>query len=220
MHDVDVTGRNRSPRRLVALLLALAVLVVVGVPARALSRLYARMDALSASVREGDIDAAAPELDKVAEFYVASRKWGFQWLGDYLFADAALHRAAVAYLAEDYATVVKDLERRVDDPRAAFLLGCAKFRIAQRRYRQIAGSDAAATASKDGVIDEVVESINPDFERAVRADSNDTFAYKWNYDLTGNAEAIRRALETPKISEPPELEERKGAQSPIRRRRG
>jgi hypothetical protein len=123
-------------------------------------------------------------------------------------------------MAEDYPTVVADLERQIDDPRAAYLVGCAKFRIAQQRYREIRSNDAASAARKEAIVREVLELINPEFERAVRADPNDTFAYKWNYDLTSNAEAIRRALEMPRLSEPPELDQRMGNQSPVRRRRG
>jgi hypothetical protein len=220
MQQSNVMDRRRPMYRLGTLLLAVAILVAVAVPARALARMYAHLDALSAGVRSGDVTLAVPELEQVTDFYQASRTWGFGWLGDYLFADAFLHRAAVAYVAEDYPTVVKDLERRVDDPRAAFLLGCAKFRLAQRRYREIKGNDAASTARRTAMIQEVLELINPDFERAVRADSSGTFAYKWNYDLTSDAEAVRRALEVPRASDPPELQQRMGSQSPVRRRRG
>ena len=62
--------------------------------------------------------------------------------------------------------------------------------------------------------------MNPDFERALRSDSGERFDYKWNYDLTSDPVAIRRALETLTAVEPPELEEMKGEGPPVRRRRG
>jgi hypothetical protein len=220
MQTVKVPDRRKSKYRLTTLALALMVLVVVGLPARAMARLYDHLDLLSAGIRGGHVRAAAPELEQITSFYSASRTWGLQWLADYLFADAFLQRAAVAYIAQDYPAVVKDLENRVDDPRAAYLLGCAKFRIAQRRYREIGGNDSASLARKKVIVQEVMETINPDFERAVRADPNDSFAYKWNYDLTSSADAIRRALEIPRVSKPPELEQRIGTESPVRRRRG
>jgi len=220
MRGVDNAARRRPAHLIVTLLLALAFLAVVGLPARALAELYTHLDALSANVRSGDLRAAGDELGQVTRFYETSRALGLQWLADPLFRDAFLQRAAYAYVAEDYEAVVTDLEGKVDDPLAAYLLGCARFRIAQRRYREITGRDAKATAQKVAIIQEVLELINPDFERAVRADPNDRFAYKWNYDLTSDPEAIRRALEEPRFSDPSELDQKRGARSPVRGRRG
>ena len=67
---------------------------------------------------------------------------------------------------------------------------------------------------------EVIDQVHPDFEHAVRADRTNRFAYKWNYDLTSNADAIRRALDLPLAAPPPELERRRGDKSPVRPRRG
>lgn len=216
----DNSEQRRPLRFVVTLLLALMFLVVVGVPATKVGNLYAHLDVLSASVRTGQFEAAGTELDHMTGFYESGRTWGFQWLADYLFKDAFLQRAAYAYLAKDYQAVVQDLQGRIDDPRAAFLLGCAKFRLAEHRYRAITGKDAAAAAAKKAIIQEIIEVTNPDFERAVRADANDTFAYKWNYDLTADADALKRALEAPAIAEPPEDNETMGTSSPVRRRRG
>ena len=215
--DVD---RRRPLRFVVTFLLALIFLVVVGVPARIMGDLYAHVDALSTNVRSGQLEAAGAELDRVTAFYETGRTWGLQRLADYLFTDAFLQRAAYGYLAKDYQAVVQDLQGKVDDPRAAFLLGCAKFRLAEHRYREIAGKDARAAAQKKAIVQEVIDVINPDFERAVRADANDTFAYKWNYDLTSDADAIKRALDGPQISDPPESEQLPGTGTPVRRRRG
>ena len=116
--------------------------------------------------------------------------------------------------------MVVDLRERVDDPRAAHLLGCARFRIAQRQYREIPSQDPKGAARRNAIIQEVIDQVNPDFEHAVRADRTNRFAYKWNYDLTSNADAIRRALDTPAAIAPPELERRLGHKSPARTRRG
>jgi hypothetical protein len=178
------------------------------------------MEALSAGLRSGNVRAATAELDDVTGFYQASRSWNLQWVADYLFRDAFLYRAASGYLAGDYDRVILDLDGKIDDPRAAHLLGCAKFRVAQRRYHQITGRDAKALANKNAIIQEVMETINPDFERAVRADLRGQFADKWNYDLTSHADAVRRSLEVPRPVNPPELEQRLGAKSPVRSRRG
>ena len=211
---------KRPLRFVVTLLLAMIFLVVVGAPARIVGNLYARLDALSADVRTGQLQAAGAELDRVTAFYETGRSWGLQRLADYLFKDAFLQRAAYAYLARDYQAVVQNLQAKADDPRAAFLLGCAKFRLAEHRYRELNGKDARAAAQRKAIIQEVIEVINPDFERAVRADLNDTFPYKWNYDLTSDADAIKRALDAPQVSDPQEPEQTIGTGTPVRRRRG
>ena len=216
-HRVD---RPTAVRGAITFVLAVSFLVIVAVPATILGNLYAHIDALNAGLRSGNLRAAVTELDDVTRFYQASRSWGFQWIADYLFTDAFLHRAASGYLAGDYDRVILDLDGKVDDPRAAHLLGCAKFRAAQRRYHEIAGRDARALAKKNAIIQEVMEMINPDFERAVRADRSGRFADKWNYDLTSNADAVRRSLEVPRVVNPPELKQRLGAKSPVRTRRG
>jgi hypothetical protein len=219
--DIRDDGERRRPLRfVVTFLLALIFLVAVGAPATTIGNLYAHLDALSASVRTGQYEAAGAELEQVTEFYETGRSWGLQWLADSLFTDAFLQRAAYAYLAKDYQAVVADLQGRVDDPRAAFLLGCAKFRLAEHRYHAITGRDAASNAARSAIIQEVLEVTNPDFERAVRADANDMFAYKWNYDLTADADAIKRALEVPEPPDQPAENQEMGTATPARRRRG
>ena len=221
MRLANLFDPKNSVRLLVTLVLALLFFVVVGAPASTLGGFYVHLDALTDNVRRADFEAAKTELDEVTGYYEASRAWGLQWFADdYLFRDAFLQRAAYGYLTGAYETVVGDLEGKIDDPRAAYLLGCAKFRIAQRRYRGITGADRKSEAQKGAIIQEVIELINADFERAIRGDRSDVFAYKWNYDLTSDADAIRRALELPKAAEQPELQQMKGEGTPVRRRRG
>jgi hypothetical protein len=207
-------------RLLVGLLLAVLFLIVVGVPARTLAGLYTHLDELSANVRSGELEAASGELEQIAGYYETGRGWGFQWLADYLFADAFLQRAAYAYLAGNYEAVIEALQTRVDDPRASFLLGCARFRLAQDRYRAVGEKDPKSAAQKTAIIQEIIEVVNQDFERAVRADARDMFSYKWNYDLTSDADALRRALETPQAPPPDDPTEAMGIATPGRRRRG
>ena len=221
MRLANVFDRQYSFRLVMFLVLALVFFVVVGVPARTLGSFYGHLDALNENLRSGDYAAAKVEMDEVTSFYDRSRMWGMQWFADaYLLTDAFLQRAAYAYLTGDFASVIDALEGRVDDPRAAFLLGNAKFRIAQQRYRAIEGDSPKDLADKSAIIQEVVDLIAPDFERALRADTTDRFDFKWNYDLATDPEAVRRALELPKAGEPPELEQMKGEGTPVRRRRG
>ena len=138
----------------------------------------------------------------------------------YLFQDAFLQQAFYSYLTGDFQVVVDDLADEIDDPRASYLLASAKFMLARQRYRAIDGENPNAQVQKEAIILEVMETVNADFERALRGDTTDNFDYKWNYDLTSNPEAIRRALELPREIEPPELEQMKGEGTPVRRRRG
>jgi hypothetical protein len=203
--------------------LALIFLIAVAVPASRLAGFYHRLDALSDDLRRDDFEAAKRHIDEVASFYDGMRRLGLQWIADsYLFEHAYLQRAAHAYLAGEYDTVVRDLSDRVDDPRASLLLANAKFRLVQQRYRAIAGTGTAAAAERAALIKEVIDLINPDYERALRADASNRFDFKWTYDLTSDADAIRRALQPPAGPQPPDLEEMKlrGAGTPARRRKG
>ena len=132
-----------------------------------------------------------------------------------------IRQASYSYLTKDYETVVNELANEVDDFRTSFLLANAKFQLARQRYRAISSEDPEGDFLKESIIQEVLDDINPDYERALRSDNTDRFNYKWNYDLTSDVAAIRRALEMPSDDEPPpELERIKGEATPTRRRRG
>ena len=221
MRLTDLIDRDHGFRYLIGLVLAVLFLIVVAMPSLSMSRFYLTLDQLSDSVRRGDFDRAAIELSEVTAFYESSRSWGLQSLADsYLFRDAFLQQASYYYLTADYEAVVDSLADEVDDPRASYLLGSAKFQLARIRYRAIPSDASDAETRRQAIIQEVLDDVNPDYERALRADANDRFEYKWDYDLTSDAEAVRRALEEPQQVEPPELEQMKGEGTPVRRRRG
>ena len=221
MRLTDLLDKEHAFRYLVGFVLALLFFLAVSVPSRGLAGFYTTLETLSDSVEREDFETAESRLDEVSAFYEGSRLWGMQWFADsYLFQDAFLQQASLAYLTGDYETVVEDLADDVDDPRASHLLASAKFMLARQRYQVIDGENPDAQRLKEAIILEVMEDINPDYERALRGDTTDRFDYKWNYDLTSNPEAIRRALEAPREIEPPELEQMKGEGTPVRRRRG
>jgi hypothetical protein len=224
IHDMrltDLLDKEHSFRYLVGFVLALLFFIGVSVPSRSLAGFYSNLEALSDSVQREDYETADTQLAEASAFYEGSRVWGMQWFADsYLFQDAFLQQASFSYLTSDYETVVQDLANEIDDPRASHLLANAKFMLARQRYRAIDGEDPNAQIQKEAIILEVMETVNPDYERALRGDLSERFDYKWNYDLTSNPEAIRRALEAPREIEPPELEQMKGEGTPVRRRRG
>ena len=221
MRLTDLLDKEHSFRYLVGFVLALLFFAGVSIPARSLTAFYTNLEGLSASVERGDFETAETQLAEVSAFYQGSRAWGMQWFADsYLFRDSFLQQASYNYLTGDYQTVVADLADEIDDPRASHLLASAKFMLARQRYRAINPEAPDAATQREAIILEVMETVNADYERALRGDPGDRFDYKWNYDLTSNAEAVRRALEAPREIEPPELEQMKGEGTPVRRRRG
>ncbi len=221
MRLTDLLDRDNSFRYLVGLILSLVFFFAVWMPSRSLSPFYANLEDLSVSVERADYETAEMQLDEVTAFYEASRLWGMQrFVDSYLFQDAFLQQASYSYLVGDFQNVVEDLSDEVDDPRASHLLGSAKFMLARQRYRAIDPENPDAQRMKEAIILEVMETVNADYERALRSDLTERFDYKWNYDLTSNPEAVRRALEAPREIEPPELEQMKGEGTPVRRRRG
>ena len=221
MRVTDLLDREHAFRYLLGFVLAAVFLVVVAGPSLSLAGFYERLDGLSDSVRRGNFEQAESELDQVTAFYEQSRAWGVQWLAEaYLFGDAFLQQAAYRYLRGEYETVVENLSDEVDDPRASYLLGSAKFQLARQRYRAISDDNPDGLAIKAAIIQEVLDDVNADFERALRSDGADRFEYKWNYDLTSNPDAVRLALEPLRELQAPELEQMKGEGTPTRRRRG
>ncbi len=221
MRLTDLFDRERAFRFLLGFVFALLFLAVVAVPASSLAGFYDNLDGLSDSVEREDFERAEAELGDVTGFYEGSRAWGMQWFADaYLFADAFLQQASYNYLTGNFEAVVRDLADEIDDPRASHLLGSAKFQLARQRYRAIPDEDENGEARKLGIIQEVLEDVNADYERALRSDRSGRFDYKWNYDLTSDPEAVRRALEPLREIEPPQLEQMRGEGTPVRRRRG
>lgn len=221
MRLTDLLDKEHAFRYLLGFAFGVLFLALVAIPARALAGFYGHLDRLSESVERGDFEQAELEIGNVNGFYERSRAWGFQWFADsYLFTDAFLQQASYNYLTGDYAAVVRDLADEIDDPRASHLLGSAKFQMARQRYRAIPDDSETGEAQKLGIIQEVLEDVNADYERALRSDTSGRFDYKWNYDLTSDPEAVRRALEPLREVEPPQLEQMRGEGTPVRRRRG
>ena len=217
----DLLDKERSFKYLIGFVLAILFLALVAIPSRSLGGFYANLDALSDSVDRGDYEQADLQLAEVTGFYERSRNLGLGWFSDaYLFADAFLQQASYNYLTGDFEAVVRDLADDIDDPRASHLLASAKFQLARQRYRAIADDDPDGQLKKAAIIEEVLDDVNADYERALRADATGRFDFKWNYDLTSDPEAVRRALEPLREAEPPQLEQMRGEGTPVRRRRG
>ena len=217
----DLLDKERSFKYLIGFVLAIVFLALVALPSRSLGGFYANLDALSDSVDRGDYEQADLQLAEVTGFYERSRNLGLGWFSDaYLFADAFLQQASYNYLTGDFEAVVRDLADEVDDPRASHLLANAKFQLARQRYRSIADDDPEGEVKKVAIIEEVLDDVNADYERALRSDRTGRFDFKWNYDLTSDPEAVRRALEPLREVEPPQLEQMRGEGTPVRRRRG
>ena len=217
----DLLDKERSFKFLIGFVLAIVFLALVALPSRTLGSFYANLDALSEAVDRGDYEQADLRLAEVTGFYERSRNLGLGWFSDaYLFSDAFLQQASYNYLTGDFDAIVRDLADEIDDPRASHLLANAKFQLARQRYRSIADDDPEGEVKKLAIIEEVLDDVNADYERALRSDRTGRFDFKWNYDLTSDPEAVRRALEPLREVEPPQLEQMRGEGTPVRRRRG
>ncbi len=221
MRVTNLVDRESSFKFAIGFVLALVFFIAVALPSRSLARFYGQLDTLSDSVRRGDFTEAEADISGITAFYERSRSWGIEWVADaYLFRDAFLQQASYNYLTGDYEAIVRDLADKVDDPRASYLLGSAKFQLARQQYRAISDDDPDAEQLRQAIVEDVIDDVNGDYERAVRTDTEGRFDYTWNYDLTSDAEATRRALEPLREIDPPELEQMKGEGTPVRRRRG
>lgn len=221
MRLTDLLDKEKSFKFLVGFVLALVFFVLVAFPSRTLSGFYTHMDGLSEAIYRGDYERADVELSEVNSFYADSRGVGMSWFADaYLFTDAFLQQASYNYLTGNFEEVVRNLADEIDDPRASHLLASAKFQLARQRYRAIPDDDENGEVQKLAIIQEVLDDVNADYERALRSDMLNRFDYKWNYDLTSDPEAVRRALEPLREAEPPQLEQMRGEGTPVRRRRG
>ena len=221
MRLTDVLDKDNFFRYLLGFVFAVVFLIVVALPARTLGTFYGDLEELSESVDRKDFEQAQIALDEVTAFYERSRGWGLEWFADaYLFQDAFMQQAAYNYLTGNYEAVVRDLADEVDNSQASHVLASAKFQLARQRYRAIADDNPDGEALKRAIVQEVIKNVNVDYERALRSDETDRFDFKWNYDLTSDPEATRRALESLRKAEPPEMEQIKGAGTPVRRRRG
>ena len=221
MRISDVLDKEKSFKYTLGFVFALMFLALVALPSSTLAGFYEHLDGLSESVLRGDFEQADAELSEVNGFYERSRGWGLQWFADaYLFRDAFLQQASYNYLTGNHEAVVRDLVDEIDDPRASHLLASAKFQLARQRYRSIPEDSPNVEAEKQAIIQEVLDVVNADYERALRSDGTDRFDYKWNYDLTSDPEAVRRALEPLRELPPPQLEQMRGEGTPVRRRRG
>ena len=179
MRLTDLVDRDHAFKYVIGFVLAVIFLVVVATPSLSLSGFYLTLDELSDSVRRNDFDQAEEKLAETTAFYEGSRAWGLQALADsYLFREAFLHQASYNYLTGDYEAVVSDLADDIDDPRASYLLASAKFQLARIRYRAIPADADDAEAMRLAIIQEVLDDVNADYERALRADSDGPFEYK------------------------------------------
>ncbi len=221
MRVTDLLDREHAFKYMLGFILAVIFYVVFSGPAQSLAAFYDELDGLSDSAQRGSVEQMGAGLERVTDFYEQSRGWGLQWIAEaYLFGDAFLQQASYRYLAGDYEAVVRNLSDEVDDPRASYLLASAKFQLARRQYRAIPDDDPDGMALKAAIIQDVLEDVNADYERALRSDETGSFEYKWNYDLTSNPDAVRLALEPLRQLQAPELEQMKGEGTPTRRRRG
>lgn len=149
----------------------------------------ARLELLAQSQDPYDSRYVKQELDVLESFYERADRLQLRWLADrILFKDAKLYEA-IYYYRIGYYDFVKTILENSDDPRALNLQGAALFLSAREFYLK---------GQKEKTLQLATEDAHAFFRQAVEKDRNQTFAYKWNYDLTANPRDAERALASPR----------------------
>lgn len=148
-----------------------------------------RFDLLAESQDPYDARYVKQELDALESFYERADRLQLRWLADRtLFKDAQLYEA-IYYFRIGYYDKSIEILKESDDPRALNIQGAALFLSARQLYLEGQKEKALRLATEDA---------HAFFKQAVEKDHNQTFAYKWNHDLTANPRDAKRALASPR----------------------
>lgn len=191
------TGRGK------AFLWALLVLLALGASfmSSKLASYYDGLDNFSFSIRSSDRAASKNNLEVLKQSYVSFSGMGLRYFADkFLFKDMFKYEAATMMVNEDWESAIDALTGHEDDPYALYMRGVSKYRFLYEAYQ----SDGAQKdkSIKEEILQRVPEEVRPDFESSVRKDLKipGNFNAVFDFDLTSDPEATRKAMETPQPS--------------------
>ncbi len=155
-------------------------------------------------IANSEQQSALAELNNLKYFDSAARSWKLGWLVDrYLITEdnIIVYDAIVKdYMIQDYNKVAGSISLQgINNYQAFHLIGSAKVRILQARYRD--EKDPKAKQKLMAVlVKEMMEDANEYFKKAVEASPN--FSYpdpnfddRWNYDITSDEESAKKVIE-------------------------
>ena len=181
----------------------LLVLLALGVSfmSSKLASYYEGLDNFSFSVRSSDRASSKNNLEVLKQSYVSFSGMGLRYFADkFLFKDMFKYEAATMMVGEDWESAIDVLTGHEDDPYALYMRGVAKYRFLYEAYQ----SDGAKKdkSVKDEILRRVSEEVRPDFESSVKKDLKvpGNFKAVFDFDLTSDPDATKKAMETPRPS--------------------
>lgn len=160
-------------------------------------------------ILNGDAELAKAEFNNLKYFDKTARDRRLGWFANrYLLNNdlVALYDGAIDYSVGDYGRVANSAAlEQSGDYRAAHMIGSAKVRILQGRYRD-EKNPAGRQKMVEELADEMVKDISPYFKKAVQLSPpfkypDPNFNDRWNYDITSDKNSAKKILQ-PQIPPP------------------
>ena len=190
-------------RRIVVFSLMFVVAIVIGIVSDYFYQFNYHRNQLNFYIMTGDAESARAELNNVRYYDGLARKWKVGWFADrYLLNNEsiALYNGAYDYLIGAYQKVVSSntLEES-NDYRAAHMIGSAKVRLLQAKYRE-EKNPALKKKLLEVLGKQILEDVSPYFKKAVELSPefkfpDPNFNDRFNYDITSDEDAAQRAIE-------------------------
>ena len=176
------------------------VFLAVSFPVGWVGEFYDHLDQFSRNVKNYDRDESKAKLEEIKSDYLKFISWKLQYPADrWLFKDMNLYEGALSVLNEDFEKAEKnDLKNPGNDYRASYMVGVARFKSLHAAFQQ-----AMAKKDKkqmDAVVALVLDEVRADFEKCVESGPGPgaNFNCSFDYDLTSDPNALKKALANPK----------------------
>jgi hypothetical protein len=150
----------------------------------------------SVSVKNYDRNKTTEELENLRAYYSYFSKWHLRYFADrFLLKDMYYYEAIDLALREDYEGAGNRVKDKLDDYRASYLTGIVKFKLLRASYHSEAVKKDPEAKKK--IEEMVLDQVNPDFRRCLEVGPSveKNFNCSYNFDVTSNPEAIKKALE-------------------------
>ena len=176
------------------------VFLAVSFPVGWVGEFYDHLDQFSRNVRNYDRDESKAKLEEIKSDYLKFVSWKLQYPADrWLFKDMNLYEGALSVLNEDFEKAEKnDLKNPGNNYRVSYLIGIARFKVLHAAFQ---GAMAKKDKKQmDTVLALVLDEVRVDFEKCVEdgPGSLSNFNCSFNYDLTSDPNAAKKALANPK----------------------
>ncbi|MDP3792965.1 MAG: hypothetical protein Q8Q89_04555 [bacterium] len=194
---------GKKLRRIAGSPIFLVVVIIVGIVNNYFYQFNYHRNQLHFYIVAGDDQLARAELNNVKYYDGLARKWKMGWFADrYLLNNEkiALYNGAYDYLIGAYQKVANSstLEES-NDYRADHMIGSAKVRLLQAKYRE-EKDPAVKKKLMAALVMQMLEDVSPYFKKAVELSPDfkfpdPNFNDRLNYDMTSDEDAAQRVIE-------------------------